>query len=84
MYPLFYDNDQVIVRVQSDADDNDIVVAVEGRERATIKRLKKQENGILLIAENPEYDSIFYTKEQVAKLPVTFFGIAVEIRREIH
>ena len=84
MYPLFYDNDCVIVRVQSDADDNDIVVAVEGRERATIKRLKKQENGILLIAENPEYDSIFYTKEQVAKLPVTFFGIAVEIRREIH
>ena len=84
MYPLFYDNDQVIVRVQSDADDNDIVVAVEGRERATIKRLKRQENGILLIAENPDYDSIFYTKEQVAKLPVTFFGIAVEIRREIH
>ncbi|MBQ6543041.1 MAG: helix-turn-helix domain-containing protein [Clostridia bacterium] len=84
MYPLFQDDDRVIVRVQGNADDNDIVVAIEGREKATLKRLKRQQNGILLIAENPEYESIFYTKEQVARLPVTFFGIAVEIRREIH
>ncbi len=83
MYPMFQDGDVVIVRVQPDAEDNDIVVAMEGRESLTLKRLKIQKNGILLMAENPEYDSLFYTKEQVEKLPVTFFGKAVEIRREI-
>ncbi len=83
MYPMFHDNDVVIIRVQSDVEDNDIVVAVEGRESATLKRLKIQKNGILLMAENPEYDSLFYTKDQIVKLPLTFFGKAVEIRREI-
>lgn len=84
MYPMFQDNDIVIIRIDSAPEDNDIVVALEGRENATLKRLKKQKNGILLMAENPEYDSLFYTKEQVQKLPITFFGKAVEIRREIH
>ncbi|MBR6939259.1 MAG: helix-turn-helix domain-containing protein [Clostridia bacterium] len=84
MYPMFQDGDTVIVRMQNTAEDNDIVVALEGRENATLKRLKIQKNGILLMAENPEYESLFYTKEQVARLPVTFFGKAVEIRREIH
>lgn len=84
MYPMFQDNDIVIIRIDSSPEDNDIVVALEGRENATLKRLKKQKNGILLMAENPEYDSLFYTKEQVQKLPITFFGKAVEIRREIH
>lgn len=84
MYPMFQDNDIVIIRIDSAPEDNDIVVALEGRENATLKRLKKQRNGILLMAENPEYDSLFYTKEQVQKLPITFFGKAVEIRREIH
>lgn len=83
MYPMFHNNDVVVIRVQSDVEDNDIVVAIEGRENATLKRLKIQKNGILLMAENPDYNSLFYTKEQVAKLPVTFFGKAVEIRREL-
>ena len=84
MYPMFHDEDIVIVRVQSEVEDNDIVVAIEGRENATLKRLKIQKNGILLMAENPEYESLFYTKEQAARLPLTFFGKAVEIRREIN
>ncbi|MCQ2477401.1 MAG: helix-turn-helix domain-containing protein [Clostridia bacterium] len=83
MYPMFQDGDIVIVRLQNTAEDNDIVVALEGGESATLKRLKIQKNGILLMAENPEYESLFYTAEQVQKLPVTFFGKAVEIRREI-
>lgn len=83
MYPMFQDGDIVIIRLQNTAEDNDIVVALEGGESATLKRLKVQKNGILLMAENPEYDSLFYTAEQIQKLPITFFGKAVEIRREI-
>lgn len=84
MLPVFQDDDIIIIKLQSTAENNDIVVAIESRENATVKRYKKQSNGIMLIAENPEYESIFYTKEQVAKLPVTIFGVAVELRRQIH
>ena len=83
MFPVFQNDDIIIVKLQSSADSNRIVVATEGREKSTLKRLRIQDNGILLIAENPEYDSIFYTNEQVRKLPVTIFGVAVELRREI-
>jgi repressor LexA len=83
MYPMFQSGDTLIVRIQSQAEDNDIVVAMEAGENSTLKRLKVLKNGILLMAENPEYNSIFYTREQVAKLPVTFFGKVVELRREI-
>ena len=83
MFPVFQNDDIIIVKLQSSADSNRIVVATEGREKSTLKRLRIQDNGILLIAENPEYDSIFYTNEQVRKLPVTIFGVAVELRREL-
>ncbi len=83
MYPMFQDNDIIIIRLQSAASENDIVVALESGEKSTLKRLKVQENGILLMAENPDYESIFYTNDQVRKLPVTVFGVAVELRREI-
>ena len=83
MFPVFQNDDIIIVKLQSSAESNRIVVATEGREKSTLKRLRIQDNGILLIAENPDYDSIFYTNEQVRKLPVTIFGVAVELRREI-
>ena len=83
MLPMFQDDDIIIVRLQNEADSGSIVVAEEGGDKSTVKRLKIQDNGILLIAENPEFDSIFYTNEQVKKLPVTIFGVAVELRREI-
>lgn len=81
MYPMFHEGDLVVVKIGPDVHNNDIVVAIEGREYSTLKRLKKQKNGILLMAENPEYDSLFYTNEQVADLPITFFGKVIEMRR---
>ena len=83
MYPMFQSGDTLIVRIQSQVEDTDIVISMESGENSTLKRLKVLKNGILLMAENPEYNSIFYTREQVAKLPVTFFGKVVELRRTI-
>ncbi len=82
MYPVFQPGDMLIVRVQSDVEDNDIVIAMENGENATLKRLKILKNGILLMAENPDYNSIFYTADQAAKSGLSFFGRVVEMRRE--
>lgn len=84
MYPSFREDDIIIIHQQTHVDDNEMVVAVESRKKAFLKRIRVQDNGIMLLAENPDYESSFYTNEQMARLPITFLGKAVEMRREIH
>lgn len=52
------DNDIVIVKKQSDAENNSIVVALID-ESATVKRLVKENNKVYLMPENPIYSPIF-------------------------
>lgn len=80
MEPKFSAGDVVIVRKQDDADSGDIVVALVNGDSATIKRLKKQSGGILLIASNPSYDPLFYSNRDIAELPVRILGKVVELR----
>ncbi len=47
----------------------------------TLKKLIKQENGILIVANNPSvFESKFYTNKEVEKLPITILGKAIEVR----
>ena len=52
-----FDGDIVFVKKQATAANGDIVAAVIENE-ATVKRFKKTESGIKLIAENPKYEPI--------------------------
>ena len=76
------EGDVVIVRRQATADTGDIVVALIGEE-ATIKRLKKRGDGLMLIAFNPEYEPLFYTNQQIRELPVQLLGRVVELRAKL-
>jgi SOS regulatory protein LexA len=70
------DGDYVVVRQQPTAENLDIaVVALD--ENATLKRFNRMGDNILLIAENPKYDPIMLTEEQVAIL-----GIAVGLVKQ--
>ena len=55
------DGDLVVVRRQQDADNGDIVAALIDGEEATVKRLRKDEGRVTLIAENPEYAPMVFT-----------------------
>lgn len=50
--PKFSDGDVVIVRKQDDLVSGEIGVVIVNGEDATIKKIVKQDNGILLIATN--------------------------------
>ena len=80
MEPRMRDGDVVIVRKQSDAENGDIVVAMVNGDNATVKRIKKGLSGITLIPNNPAYDPMFYTNEEIAQLPVRILGKVVELR----
>jgi SOS regulatory protein LexA len=59
-----YEGDKVVVKLQPDVENGEIaVVNVNGNE-ATLKKVKKTENGqVILYPDNPKYDPIFITNE---------------------
>jgi SOS regulatory protein LexA len=59
-----YDGDKVVVKLQQNVENGEIaVVNVNGYE-ATLKRVRKTENGqVILFPDNPKYDPIFITNE---------------------
>ena len=63
MEPKIHDNDIVIVKSMSDAENNDIVIAMINNE-ATCKRLHKYSNSVVLTAINPDYKPIEVTPDE--------------------
>ena len=63
MEPKIHDNDIVIVKSMSDAENNDIVIAMSNNE-ATCKRLHKYSNSVVLTAINSDYKPIEVTPDE--------------------
>ena len=80
MEPRMRDGDVVIVRKQDDVETGDIAVVLVNGDSATVKRIKKGPSGISLIPNNPAYDAMFYTNEEIETLPVKILGKVVELR----
>jgi hypothetical protein len=80
MEPRFVEGDVVIVRKQQTADSGDIVVALVNGDSATIKKLKRHQNGITLVPSNSAYEPMYYSNEEIMDLPVTILGKVVELR----
>lgn len=83
MEPQIYENDVAIVKQQNDCDSSDIAVVLVNGDEATVKRIKKRPEGLMLIPNNPTYEPMFYNNEQITNLPVTIIGKVVEIRRKL-
>lgn len=80
MEPRISDGDVVIVRQQEDCEDGDIAVVMVNGDSATVKRIKKQPEGIMLIPNNTAYEPKFYSNKDIEKLPVRILGKVVELR----
>lgn len=80
MEPKFSEGDVVIVRKQQTADSGDIVVALVNGDSATIKKLKRHQNGITLVPSNAAYEPMYYSNEEIMELPINILGKVVELR----
>ena len=80
MEPKISDGDVVIVRQQSVCNSGDIAVVLVNGDEATVKRIKKRPEGIMLIPSNPAYEPMFYSNEDIEKLPVKIIGKVIELR----
>lgn len=84
MEPRITEGDVVIVRRQSDVDSNQIAIVLVNGDDATCKRVVKHADGITLIATNPKYTPMSFTKEQIIELPVTILGRVIELRAKFN
>lgn len=82
MFPVFIENDTVVVRKQDDFENGDIIVALINGEEATVKKGKKSDNSILLQPLNTNYEPLIFTKEEMKTIPVKIIGIVKKLDRE--
>ena len=80
MAPRFQKGDVVIVRKQSNIANDDIAIILVNGNDATIKKIKKDKNGIALIPLNPNYQIKYYSNAEIVELHVTCIGKVVELR----
>lgn len=81
MEPRMMEGDVVIVRRQDDVESGDIAIVLVNGNEATVKRVKKQEDGITLIATNTSvYEPHYYSNKEIEELPVRILGKVVELR----
>lgn len=84
MEPRIWDGDVVIARKMPDVDSGSVAVVFVDGEDATVKQIKKSDEGITLIGWNPAvYPPKFYTWAEVSRLPVQILGIVKEVRGKI-
>ena len=81
MEPRMMEGDVVIVRKQEDVESGDVAIVLVNGNEATVKRVKKQEEGITLIATNTSvYEPHFYSNKEIKNLSVQILGKVVELR----
>lgn len=76
MEPTIPNGGFVIVREQPDVENGEVAaVRLNGNTEATLKRIKKQGNTILLIPDNPKHDPIVVDENN----PISIIGKAVKV-----
>lgn len=91
MADAILDGDIVIIRKQDFADDGNIVAAIINGNEVTLKMFRKTDNGIKLMPLNrrinpetnePFYEDLYFSKEEIEMKPVTIIGILKKQERE--
>ena len=80
MEPKMSQGDVVIVRVQPTIESGEIAIVIINGDNATCKKVKKTEEGVMLISLNSAYEPMFYSNKQIEELPIRIFGKVVELR----
>lgn len=76
--------DVVIFEKTNDCESGQHCVVMVNGDDATFKKVIKNESGITLQPLNTNYDLVFYSNEQIKKLPVRILGVAKEKRTKIN
>lgn len=80
MEPTIPDGSMVLIREQPDVESNEIAaVLVNGDDEATLKRVRKQGDSVILMPDNPRYSPIIINELNPARI----IGKAVRFTRDL-
>lgn len=80
MSPRICNGDVVIVRAQPDVETGEIAAVAVNGDSATLKKIKKDSKGVYLVPLNNDYDTTFYSNEEIDELPIRILGKMIELR----
>lgn len=80
MEPRIKEGDVVIIRRQVTIENGEIAAVMVNGDSATLKYIKREDNGLWLISSNQAYPPMFYTRKECEQLPITILGRLVELR----
>lgn len=78
-----YDGDLVFVKKQSDVDHGDIAVVLINGDEATLKRVLKTDNSIILQPENPKYIPMVFSQKDIESNYVQILGKVIHVKFNI-
>ena len=80
MEPKIPDGSDVLIRMQDDVEDGEIAaVLVNGDSEATLKRVKKQGDIVMLVAENNAYAPYIVTEHNPARILGKAVGVSFDL-----
>lgn len=82
MEPRICEGDVLIVKKQDDCESGDIAIVMVNGNDATVKRLMKYADGIRLLPNNPAFEPMYFTNEEIISKPVRIIGKVVENRQK--
>lgn len=77
-----FDGSKVYVKSQSYVNSGEIAVVVINGNEATIKKVIKQKDLLILEATNPTYENRYFNAQEVAELPVSIVGKVISCKIE--
>ena len=81
MKPELIEGDILFVQLQNDFENGALCVVLINGDEATVKRVFKMENGLLLQAANPSYGNVSFSAQEVNEKPVKIIGIVKSVLR---
>ena len=81
MEPNFIEGDILIFEKTDNCENGQFCAVAVNGDDATFKKVTKTDTGIMLQPLNPDFETKFYTNDQIDSLPVTIIGVLKQIRR---
>lgn len=78
-----FEDDLILVQKTNDVDSGDLAVVIINGDEATVKRVIKKENILILEASNPNYETRYFSAKEVEELPVQIIGKVINVKMNI-
>ncbi len=82
MAPTLQLDDTVIISRRKEVINGDLAAVATGPSDVSVKRVIKKGTSLMLVPENPLFEPMLFSKEEIESLPVTILGKVIELRRK--